>query len=64
MPDDRVNAALILDEMIASAEAARDRYRLRLKLGPKGDRGWPQRRARLATMERTLERLKAQRAGD
>ena len=56
------NATLILDEMIALAKAACDRYRQRAEIRHKGDRGWPQRRAQLASSEATLERLKAQRA--
>lgn len=64
MRSDASNAELILDEMIAHAEAAHDRYRQRFELAAQGDRGWRQRRAQLATMEVTLERLKAQRAGN
>lgn len=62
MSRDPFNASSILDPMIAQAEAACDRYRQDLERRHPSDTAYPRRRARLASMEMTLERLKAQRA--
>lgn len=63
MSKDAFNARSILDPMIVQAEAACDRDRQDLERRHSSDTSYGRRRARLALMELTLQRLKTQRAG-